>query len=234
MQLVCSIALCSFYVDFFVDESNFFGFSPVALAIAEAYRLFPNRPIGTILSIGLDPSQNEFAYRAVDLARISDESLNFVRLLPSAALLNVTAIETDIYKIALLEEQVRSYIKNDSSVRLCLDVIIKNLLKSYNRRELSDMEDRRRDFKSRRSSSELSFQNIFDKGFRFRQEIRNAVKISSVDRKQSSQAEIFQDDIYESKRNALARAICAAPVKCIGATIMITILLCVMTFFKRI
>lgn len=42
-----------------INLSSFLGLScncPVGLALAEAHRIYPNRPFGCIVSIGLDPN----------------------------------------------------------------------------------------------------------------------------------------------------------------------------------
>ena len=45
--------------------------SPVAIAISEARRLCPNRPIGVIMSLGLSAKEDDYTRRAIDIARQS-------------------------------------------------------------------------------------------------------------------------------------------------------------------
>jgi len=43
--------------------------STVVIALEEAKRMYPNHPFGVILSIGLNCNQDDFAQKAIDLAR---------------------------------------------------------------------------------------------------------------------------------------------------------------------
>ena len=168
---------------------------PVSLAIAEAKRLYPGRKFGTILSFGLDPSQDRFAYRAIDLARVDSPSLHFQRILPPLDIIKqASAAESDIYKIADLENHVRKEIRNNPGLRLQLKTTMKNLLESPSRRVINNREDKRRIFQSAKSKSRSSLNSIFDEEFMRRQQIRKEVKEGTLERKKSHLHDNFVDD----------------------------------------
>jgi len=113
---------------------------PLGIAILEAKSIFPNRPLGVILSIGLSPYQDRLAFQAVDLARVESPSLHFQRIcLPRDAYKDIKLSESDAQKIANFEAKVDSYMKETLSVRMQLDVTISHLLKGPNRRHLNKL-----------------------------------------------------------------------------------------------
>ena len=87
--------------------------SPVAIALNEATKLYPNRPIGVVLSIGCYIDEETFANRAIEIAKKQYPSLHYHRIAPSQILDKYTAVEVDGKKIASMEEDVRQYMIED-------------------------------------------------------------------------------------------------------------------------
>ena len=139
--------------------------------------------MGCIVSIGLDPNQDRFAYRAIELARVKSPTLHFQRICPHKALESVSSAEVDIGKITQLEQFVRDEIRNDSGVRLRLKKTIQLLLDSPNRRKIEGLEDRRRVFRSRKSPAHLQVQASFNEELLRRQKVPKEVKEGTLDRK---------------------------------------------------
>lgn len=218
---------------------------PVGLALAEAHRVYPNRPFGCIVSIGLDPNQDRFAYRAIELARVKTPALHFQRICPLKALESASSAEVDIRKIAQLEQFVRDEIRNDSGVRLRLKKTIQLLLDSPNRRIMEGLEDQRRVFHSRKSPTRLKVQASFDEEFLRRQKIRKEVKEGTLARKNSrlrlSQVgDTFQDDQtdYGQARNSARKfsrslfiSMVHHPLYYIFGTILVTLLISLLCLF---
>eukprot|EP00554_Chaetoceros_debilis_P011857 CAMPEP_0194127886 /NCGR_PEP_ID=MMETSP0150-20130528/60758_1 /TAXON_ID=122233 /ORGANISM="Chaetoceros debilis, Strain MM31A-1" /LENGTH=397 /DNA_ID=CAMNT_0038821835 /DNA_START=412 /DNA_END=1605 /DNA_ORIENTATION=- len=85
--------------------------TPVAIAFDEASRLYGDRPIGTFLSIGASTCENDHANHAVDLMRKVHPNLHFQRVAPDIS--NLLAIETDKRKLNVMEERVRTYMRDE-------------------------------------------------------------------------------------------------------------------------
>jgi len=99
---------------------------PLVIAINEARRLYPNRPLGVIFSIGYGHAETEFVNRAVEVARLTSPDLHVQRIIPGEILADFSPLETDLKKIAIMEEQVRQYVRE----RVNLDVTLDKLFAS--------------------------------------------------------------------------------------------------------
>ena len=91
----------------FVDGGLYYE-SPVAIAISEARRLCPNRPIGVIMSLGLSAKEDDYTRRAIDIARQSHPNLYFHRIIPHEIMDTFHYLETDPDEIASFEEELMS------------------------------------------------------------------------------------------------------------------------------
>ena len=92
-------------------DGGLFSNCPVPIALEEAQSLWPNRPIGVVLSLGLDPSQDAFAQDAVDAVRLNHPGLYYQRLImPEIA--NFGFLETSPKKLVEMEEMVKGYMSS--------------------------------------------------------------------------------------------------------------------------
>jgi predicted acylesterase/phospholipase RssA len=113
-------------------DGMFVGNTPVALAIKEAEALWPDREIGTVLSLGLDPSSQAAVamYRAIDITRVFHPSLHFHRLIATNVMRDHSVFDFAKEKTDILEQKVKDFIRNDKRERLLiqktLDLIYKN------------------------------------------------------------------------------------------------------------
>lgn len=102
--------------------------TPVAIAFDEASRLYANRPIGTFLSIGASICENDHANQAVDMMRKIHPNLHFQRVAPGVN--DLLAIETDKRILNMMEEQVRTFMREEVIGSEEFDETIKRLLAS--------------------------------------------------------------------------------------------------------
>jgi hypothetical protein len=109
-----------------------FNESPVAIAISEARRLYPNRPLGVIMSIGLTSSTHaeEYTRRAIDIARQSHPNLYFHRIIPHEIIDKFHYLETDPDKVASFEEALRHFLHTNVATNDLLDNTIDKLFAS--------------------------------------------------------------------------------------------------------
>ena len=101
---------------------------PMESAIDEARRLFPNRRLGVVLSLGLDPTQTPHADRAIDVARLEDPRLEYLRIVPPVVS-QYSFLESDKNKLDEMEKQVKLYCTENLEVYESLCEIIDRLLR---------------------------------------------------------------------------------------------------------
>ncbi len=96
--------------------------TPVALAIKEAEALWPDREIGTVLSLGLDPSSRQAVsmYRAIDVARLFHPSLHFHRLIATDEMRQHDVTSFAKEKTDNLEKKVKHFLRNSRREQLLL------------------------------------------------------------------------------------------------------------------
>jgi len=104
--------------------------SPVVHAFDEASRLYPDRPIGVVLSFGFTNDQDAHVSRAVDVMRMSSPNLHFQRIAPHEIMDPFKSEESDLTKIALMELRVQDYMLNTARVVNALDITIGRLVQS--------------------------------------------------------------------------------------------------------
>ena len=113
----------------FADGGLFYE-SPVAIAISEARRLCPNRPLGVIVSLGLSAKEDDYTRRAIDIARQSHPNLYFHRIIPHEIIDKFHYLETDPDKFASFEEALRYFLRTDVATNDLLDNTIDKLFAS--------------------------------------------------------------------------------------------------------
>lgn len=105
-----------------LGDGGFVANTPVVLAIREALRLWPNQQIGTLLSIGLDPSNKvaSDSYRSVDVARLHSPSLHYHRLIATDVMRAHSPAEFAKEKTDLLEQNVRKFFRENEREQLLM------------------------------------------------------------------------------------------------------------------
>ena len=100
---------------------------PIAIAIDEARRLFPNRPIGVILSLGLDENENHDAQRAADITRqLCYPNLTYQRILiPQSSMVWIG--ETNKQKVRAMQKEVEDWILKNEYQRIFTRQTIKRI-----------------------------------------------------------------------------------------------------------
>merc|ERR1712043_38510 len=103
--------------------------SPVAIAINEAKSIWPDRPLGVILSISLgDESETEMIQRSVAAAQRSNPELHFLRLQPPC-LKKYSVAETSAKVLEQMKDDVRSYVRESSEIEKLLSELNKKSIK---------------------------------------------------------------------------------------------------------
>ena len=102
--------------------------NPVAIAMHEARVLYPNRPLGVVLSIGFGSGEDPLIQRAVEMARFSSPGLHFQRIVPDLG--SFSATETDVEKIKQMQDEVRNYVRTDPRVKRGLQITLDKLCSS--------------------------------------------------------------------------------------------------------
>ena len=101
---------------------------PLVIALEEAKRMFPNRRFGVILSLGLNRNQDNFARKAIELAKKDSPDLHYQRISPGLG--KYSPFDTDDLNIKQMEHMVYDYTMNLDG----LDVTISKLFESKSRR----------------------------------------------------------------------------------------------------
>jgi len=104
--------------------------SPVALALEEAMKLYPGRPIGVVVSFGFGTRENHHITKAVELAQKIHPQMHFHRIAPNHIMDNFSASETSLEEIAKMEAAVSHFVRTDEQVRKDLEVTMNKLFES--------------------------------------------------------------------------------------------------------
>ena len=134
-------------------DGGIFCENPIAIAISEARRLFPDRPLGVIMSVGLNTREDEFCCRAIEMASQYHPSLHFHRIIPNEVIDNFSFRETDPNLVASFQAELRQFLETDKETNDFLDETIDKLLLYAGRNDAKDPFFRR----SKKSNSDLSF-----------------------------------------------------------------------------
>jgi hypothetical protein len=117
-------------------DGGIFCNCPVAIALSEAKSLWPNRPIGVVLSFGLDLSENNLAQQSIDAVHLNHPGLHYHRVIVPEVH-NFDFLETDQRKIAQMEKIVRDHM-NNPTVHTGLSLVLDKLFVSPSRRKEED------------------------------------------------------------------------------------------------
>ena len=144
---------------------------PTVLALNEARKLYPGRPIGLVLSIGYDDEDVHFANRAISIARLSHPNLHYQRIAPKHVFEHFNAAETCLKKIAVLEEEAYEYVDESIGVQRVLDVSLDRLFmkrKQEKKKKVGFFLEQQNDDEgdgSKREDEDASFEDDFSKMF---------------------------------------------------------------------
>ena len=122
-------------------DGGLFQNCPLALAIDEASRLYPGRPIGTILNLGYLDYEEPFIHRTLETARLKHPNMHFQRIAANDTLKDFSSIESDIKVIAEMEEKVKDYVINTPRVRNTSKETMRRLFASEPRSFTNHVED---------------------------------------------------------------------------------------------
>jgi len=111
-------------------DGTIFQCCPLSLAIDEARRLYPGRPLGVILNLGFNDGEHNFIERTITTARIAHPNLHFQRISPDVIMDNFSSIETDSEKVATMEAQVKHWMSNTPRIRNLTKVTMKKLFET--------------------------------------------------------------------------------------------------------
>lgn len=162
---------------------------PIALAIMEAQQLWPHRPMGVILSLGLDISQDRFVYRAFDVARVSSPSCHLYRIVPEKAIEGHSSVDYSMKKIAHMEVKCRTYLQTCPREMLLLRHTLELLFQSKSRRIDSD---------ALKEESKLLTKTILDKTHNKKyQNLRNTIAGSVMKANVLRTAEDEEEELNE-------------------------------------
>ena len=102
---------------------------PLPIAIEEAMKLYPTRPLGVVLSLGFTGDESEYIYRTMETTRLVHPQLHFQRIAPTEIMESFSPIELDLDTIAIMEQQVKDYVRNTPRVKNSLKVTVEKLCK---------------------------------------------------------------------------------------------------------
>ena len=113
---------------------------PLPIAIGEAMKLYPTRPLGVILSLGFMSDESDLIYRTLETTRLVHPQLHFQRIAPTKIMESFSVIESDIDDIAIMEQQVKDYVRNTPRVKNALKVTIEKLFEEDKDRNLTSQD----------------------------------------------------------------------------------------------
>ena len=89
--------------------------SPVTTAVREAKLLWPDRPIGNIISLGLDDKETESTRDALSMIKTKYTDMQFFRLMPPID--GFSASETNLKKIECYMNLTKNYIRTSDEAK---------------------------------------------------------------------------------------------------------------------
>ena len=132
-------------------DGGIFQNCPLSLAIDEARRLYPRRPLGVILNFGFTDYEDKFIERTITTARMANPNLHFQRISADDITGPFFTGETDLEKVATMEEEVKQWMADTPRVRNLTKLTLKKLF-----------ETKPRNFKKgkdERSNSKIAFKS---------------------------------------------------------------------------
>ena len=111
-------------------DGGIFQNCPLSLAIAEAHRLYPGRPIGVIVNVGYNDYEDRFIQQTVETTRLLHHNLHFHRIAPNEIMKDFSALETDPHNIARMEAEVKDWLVNNPHVRNMTNATLARLFQS--------------------------------------------------------------------------------------------------------
>lgn len=111
-------------------DGGIFQNCPLSLAIAEAHRLYPGRPIGVIVNVGYNDYEEKFIQQTIETTRLLHHKLHFYRIAPNEIMKDFSALETNPHNIARMEAKVKNWLVNTPHVRNMTNATLARLFQS--------------------------------------------------------------------------------------------------------
>jgi predicted acylesterase/phospholipase RssA len=147
-------------------DGGIFQICPLSLAIDEARRLYPRRPLGVILNFGFNDQEEKFIERTITTARMANPNLHFQRISAEDITGPFSSAETDLEKVTIMEEKVKQWMADTPRVRNLTKLTLKKLFETKPRNFKKDKEEP--------SKSKIAFKN---KAFLRRSLVRDKVRM---------------------------------------------------------
>ena len=158
---------------------------PMSLCIDEAQRLYPNRPIGVIVSLGFTNDEDELIQKTIESTRIRYPNLHFQRIVPSHITEDFSAAETDLKAIAKMEARVLDWMTNDvnmkNETRVTMEKLCSTAPRGYGQK--TSMRSSVKFDSLKIDKDFMRFSVIRDKAIRNQQRLRESLTLSSSGKK---------------------------------------------------
>ena len=148
-------------------DGSIFQNCPLSLAIDEARRLYPRRPLGVILNVGFNDLEEKFIERTITTARMANPNLHFQRISADDITGPFSSAETDLEKVATMEEQLKQWMADTPRVRNLTKLTLKKLFETKPRNFKKDKDELSK-------NSKMTFKN---KAFLRRSLVRDKVQM---------------------------------------------------------
>ena len=122
-------------------DGGIFQICPLSLAIDEARRLYPRRPLGVILNFGFTDYEEELIERTITTARMANPNLHFQRISADDITGPFFTGETDLEKVATMEEEVKQWMTDTPRVRNLTKLTLKKLFETKPRNFKKDKDE---------------------------------------------------------------------------------------------
>lgn len=111
-------------------DGMMFQSCPISLCLDQAERLYPGRPIGTILNIGFGTDEVMLIEKTVEAAKMKHVNMHFHRICPHHIMEKFSPAETDLKKTAKMEDDVKDWLLNNEEVAFEIRKTMKSLFDS--------------------------------------------------------------------------------------------------------
>jgi len=120
-----------------IADGGLFANCPLVVAFDQARHLYPNRPLGVVLSLGFEKVNNDTQViaQALKVVKSVNPKLHFHRIIPDHLTAKANPLATELSTHTILEERVRNYVLKNEQFAADLDETM-NILFSQKRTPL--------------------------------------------------------------------------------------------------